>query len=40
MSRFNFGFGIAVFKYYGTSNAQWIALKEYAEKEIGLENLN
>jgi hypothetical protein len=40
MKGFNFGFGIGVFKYFGTSNAQWIALKEYAEKEIGLENLN
>jgi len=39
MREFNFGLGIAVFKYYGTSEAQWIALKEYAEKEIGLENL-
>ncbi len=40
MRRFNFGFGIAVFKYFGTSDTQWVALKEYAEKEIGLENLN
>ncbi|NVM19530.1 MAG: hypothetical protein HWN80_17645 [Candidatus Lokiarchaeota archaeon] len=39
MKGFNFGLGIAVFKYFGTSDAQWIALKEYAEKEIGLENL-
>ena len=39
MRGFNFGRGIAVFKYFGTSDAQWIALKEYAEKEIGLENL-
>ncbi|MFX1287119.1 MAG: hypothetical protein ACFFFY_00990 [Promethearchaeota archaeon] len=40
MRGFNFGLGIAVFKYYGTSEAQWIALKKYAEKEIGLENLS
>lgn len=36
---FNFGLGIAVFKYFGTTDAQWIALKKYAEEEIGLENL-
>jgi len=40
MRGFDFGSGIAVFKYFGTTDAQWIALKEYAEKEIGLENLN
>ena len=40
MRGFNFGLGIAVFKYFGTTDAQWIALKEYAEKEIGLENLS
>lgn len=39
MRGFDFGLGIAVFKYFGTSNEQWKALKEYAEKEIGLENL-
>ena len=39
MRRFNFGLGIAVFKYHGTSETQWRFLKEYAEKEIGLENL-
>ena len=39
MKGFDFGLGIAVFKYYGTSESQWKALKEYAEKEIGLENL-
>ena len=39
MRTFDFGLGIAVFKYFGTTDAQWIALKEYAEKEIGLENL-
>ena len=36
---FDFGLGIGVFKYYGTSESQWIALKNYAENEIGLENL-
>ncbi|MBY9016086.1 MAG: hypothetical protein KGD68_10375 [Candidatus Lokiarchaeota archaeon] len=40
MRGFNFGSGIAVFKYFGTTDAQWIALKEYAEKEIGLEDLS
>jgi len=40
MRTFDFGLGIAVFKYFGTTDAQWIALKEYAEKEIGLENLS
>ncbi len=40
MRGFDFGLGISVFKYFGTTDAQWIALKEYAEKEIGLENLN
>jgi hypothetical protein len=39
MRRFNFGLGIAVFKYFGTSETQWRVLKKYAEKEIGLENL-
>jgi len=39
MRGFDFGLGIAVFKYFGTSESQWKALKEYAEKEIGLENL-
>ncbi len=36
---FDFGLGIAVFKYYGTTETQWKALKEYAENELGLENL-
>jgi hypothetical protein len=36
---FDFGLGIGVFKYFGTSESQWNALKNYAEKEIGLENL-
>lgn len=39
MEGFNFGLGIAVFKYFGTTDAQWIALKKYAEEEIGLDNL-
>lgn len=39
MRGFDFGLGIAVFKYFGTTEAQWSGLKEYAEKEIGLENL-
>ncbi|MFX0057060.1 MAG: hypothetical protein ACFE85_01255 [Candidatus Hodarchaeota archaeon] len=39
MRTFDFGLGIGVFKYFGTSEAQWKALKEYAENEIGLENL-
>jgi len=39
MKGFDFGLGIAVFKYFGTSEAQWNALKEFAEKELGLENL-
>ncbi len=40
MRAFDFGLGIGVFKYFGTTDAQWIALKEYAENQIGLENLN
>ncbi len=39
MRGFDFGLGIAVFKYFGTTQEQWEALKEYAEKEIGLQNL-
>ncbi len=39
MRGFDFGLGIAVFKYFGTSEEQWKALKEYAEKEIDLKNL-
>ncbi len=39
MRTFDFGLGIGVFKYFGTTDAQWIALKKYAEEEIGLENL-
>ncbi len=39
MRAFDFGLGISVFKYYGTTDDQWRALKKYAEEEIGLENL-
>jgi hypothetical protein len=39
MRGFDFGQGIAIFKYFGTSDAQWRALKAYAENELGLENL-
>ncbi|MHA2398482.1 MAG: hypothetical protein ACXADU_06300 [Promethearchaeota archaeon] len=39
LKNFDFGSGIAVFKYFGTSEEQWDALKRYAEKEIGVENL-
>ena len=39
MKGFDFGLGVAIFKYYGTTEAQWNALKKYAEEEIGLENL-
>jgi hypothetical protein len=33
---FDFGLGIAVFKYFGTKEAQWKALKQYAETELVL----
>lgn len=33
---FDFGLGIAIFKYYGTKEEQWNALKKYAEDELGL----
>ena len=36
---FDFGLGIAVFKYFGTSDEQWKALKKYAEEELKLKNL-
>ncbi|MHA1293952.1 MAG: hypothetical protein ACTSQJ_14955 [Promethearchaeota archaeon] len=39
MRGFDFGLGIAVFKYFGTKTSQWDALKKYAEEELGLENL-
>ena len=40
MRGFDFGLGIAVFKYFGTTDEQWAALKKYAEEEIGLEDLS
>jgi len=40
MRGFDFGLGIAVFKYFGTSEEQWNALKQFAEQELGLENIN
>ena len=39
MKGFDFGLGIAVFKYFGTSDKQWMALKTYAEDELQLKNL-
>jgi hypothetical protein len=39
MRGFDFGLGIAVFKYFGTTEKQWQVLKQYAEDELGLENL-
>ena len=36
---FDFGLGIALFKYYGTSKAQWKALKKFAKEEYGLAKL-
>ncbi|MFX1556826.1 MAG: hypothetical protein ACFFC9_06195 [Promethearchaeota archaeon] len=39
MKGFDFGLGIAVFKYFGTNEMQWKALKLYAENEIELKNL-
>lgn len=39
MRGFDFGLGIALFKYFGTTDAQWDALKRYAEEELGVENL-
>lgn len=36
MRGFNFGYGIALFKYYGTSEEQWKAIKKYAETELDL----
>jgi hypothetical protein len=39
MRGFDFGLGIALFKYFGTKESQWKALKKYAEEEIGLDNL-
>jgi len=39
MRTFDFGLGIALFKYYGTSKAQWKALKTFALEEYGLKTL-
>ncbi|MCJ7650218.1 MAG: hypothetical protein MUP85_16540 [Candidatus Lokiarchaeota archaeon] len=39
MKGFDFGMGIAVFKYFGTSEEQWNTLKQYAEQELGLKNI-
>ena len=39
MRGFNFGLGIAVFKYFGTTDRQWEVLKKYAEEELGLDEL-
>jgi hypothetical protein len=33
---FNYGVGIALFKYEGTTEDQWAALKDYAVNELGL----
>ncbi|MHA2287873.1 MAG: hypothetical protein ACXABG_03705 [Promethearchaeota archaeon] len=38
MRGFNFGSGIAVFKYFGTTDDQWNVLRDYAEKELDLVN--
>jgi len=39
MRTFDFGLGIALFKYYGTTSAQWKALKTFAKEEYGLQKL-
>jgi hypothetical protein len=39
MRGFDFGLGIALFKYFGTSESQWKAIKKFAEEEVGLDNL-
>ncbi len=36
---FDFGLGIAVFKYFGTKEEQWKALKKYAEEVYGVDAL-
>jgi hypothetical protein len=38
MRNFNFGYGIALFKYFGTSEEQWKVIKKYAETELKLGN--
>jgi hypothetical protein len=37
MRGFNFGYGIALFKYFGTSEEQWKSIKTYAETELNLD---
>ena len=37
MRGFNFGYGIALFKYFGTSEEQWKSIKKYAETELNLD---
>jgi len=37
MRGFNFGYGVGLFKYYGTSEDQWKAIKKYAETELKLD---
>jgi hypothetical protein len=39
MTTFDFGLGVAVFKYYGTTEAHWKALKNFAEQQYGLDAL-
>ena len=36
MKGFDFGLGIAVFKYFGTTDHQWKSLKTYAEEVLKL----
>ena len=38
MRNFNFGYGIALFKYFGTSEEQWNVIKKYAETELNLDD--
>ncbi|TXT56365.1 MAG: hypothetical protein BAJALOKI2v1_570013 [Promethearchaeota archaeon] len=38
MRTFNFGMGIALFKYFGTKQSQWKALKQYGKEELNLSN--
>ncbi|MCP4760622.1 MAG: hypothetical protein GY870_02500 [archaeon] len=39
MTTFDFRLGIGIFKYYGTTEAQWKAIKKFAEEQYGLEAL-
>lgn len=36
MRGFNFGIGIALFKYFGTTESQWKALREYGKNDLKL----